>query len=168
MKSKKNLKRFGEGNVEIYQLKLGKFKLESDNLDVFTIRMHELDSLTIRDFPYDHKFIFCDTSTFLINIRSIVEKLDEESIMLTIEETSKFDGWKSLNSVNEYYISRKEMLFRRQKDLFDLIVNEAFINDTFFLLEYKSIINDNRFMKATLYTRTILETVNLAVKNFNI
>ncbi len=167
MTSKLNRKRLGESNVEIYDLGIRKFKLESDNLYVFTIRTYELESLNIKDLPLDHKFIFCDTSTLLINIRSSVERLDEESFMLTIVETSKCAEWNNMESVNDYFISRKEMLSKRQKDVFDLILNKAYFNNDLFLLEYQCILKDNRFMKAIKYSSTILDTVNLASNYFN-
>ncbi len=148
-------------------LDFGKFKLESDNPDVFNIRMWELETLSVKDLPYDHKFIFCDTSKHLINIRSFVERIDEESFILTIEESSYHTERSSIETMEEYFETRIEMLSRRQKEVFDLILNESFFDEEMFMIEYKSILEDRSFTRALKYTGKVLETVNNAGYNFN-
>jgi len=160
--------RFGESkNVERYLLNIGKFILESDNPDVFKIRMWELETLRVKDLPYDHKLIFCDTSKHLINIRSSVERIDEVSFILTIEESSNYMDWSSIETMEEYFETRIEMLQQRQVDVFDLILNEPFFEYGMFSLEYENILEDNSFSSAFRYADKVLETVNKAAYNFN-
>ena len=160
--------RFGESkNVERYLLNIGKFILESDNPDVFKIRMWELETLRVKDLPYDHKLIFCDTSKHLINIRSSVERIDEVSFILTIEESSNYMDWSSIETMEEYFETRIEMLQQRQVDVFDLILNEPFYGYGMFSLEYENILEDNSFSSAFRYADKVLETVNKAAYNFN-
>ena len=160
--------RIGDSDLEKYVLDFGSFMVGSDDPTMFTIRVNELVALSVTDLPYRSKFIICDDSRYLINIRSYIERIDKESLMLTIEESSRLNVWVDMISMSDYYNYRREMLQKRQSEVFDLILDEAYCNNDKMFLQYKNIVIENPILSAIKYSSTVLKTANLASNVFNV
>lgn len=129
-------------NIElgIYELKLGRITLESNDDHVFSLRFNELLNLDLTLIPQGIKFIILDEtmgeSHYLVNIKLILKRVDDRKYEIKVEESGERNDWDNKPGFDEYFSTRYSMLLERQHTHFDVMVEPPHNFVEYYLQEY--------------------------------
>jgi len=154
-------------NASSYSFKIGIFEIKSDSRNLFNLNLNQLPEIDLQELPIDCKYILYDETIedipYLVNIKVILEKPGEAVYYLYFEESSRRSRWYYGDKMKEYFDSKLRALLERQQNVFDIVLGNHLLTESYFYLPYSFTFDE--------YTSTqILDLINatiIAVHNFS-
>ena len=134
------------------------------------ISLNEFENLNINSMSTNEYYTFYDETKIggnkKVKIKMILNKTLSGKLDLLVEESSITTRWVNPDYMGIYFNSRKDQLYRLQKDTFHVMVQTELYHDDYFLLGYNFFLPALKIKEILKMSSDIKHTIESSVKGY--